>query len=410
MTIRSDKVTFEGTQGRLRARLDRPDDAPLGWAIFAHCFTCSKDSSASSRISRSLAERGFGVLRFDFTGLGDSEGEFANTNFSSNVEDLVHAAQFLANEHGTPELLVGHSLGGAAVLAASARISGVRAVATINAPFDPAHVAHLIIGKQSQIAEGGVAEVEIGDRTFRITKQFLDDLAEQKSSGRLASLRAALLVIHAPRDTVVGIDNARLIFDAAKHPKSFISLDDADHLLTRREDATYVADVLSAWASRYLSIPLAETRADRPSPLAGEGHVVVVETGESQFSQTIAAGHHTLRSDEPAAMGGGDTGPTPYDLLLASLGACTSMTLRMYASHKNLPLERVAVRLRHDKRHAADCADCETRVGKIDFIEREIELEGELSDAQRTRLLEIADRCPVHRTLQSEIKISSRLV
>ncbi len=404
--MKTEKVAFPGHSGdSLAARLDAPDTPPRAYALFAHCFTCTKDIFAASQIARSLAETGVAVLRFDFTGLGHSDGEFANTNFSSNVDDLVAAANHLRNAYSAPALLIGHSLGGAAVLAAAGEVPECKAVATIGAPADPGHVAHLFGDTAATIEAEGEAEVSIGGRPFRVQKHFLDDIREQVLEYRIANLRRALLVMHAPLDNIVGIDNAGAIFAAAKHPKSFISLDTADHLLSKREDAIYAATALAGWASRYLP---AET-ASEATVSAGEGEVVVGETGENMFAQAIAAGRHRLRADEPPRVGGGDTGPTPYGLLLAGLGACTSMTLRMYANRKQLPLERVVVRLRHDKIHAEDCAECETKEGKIDRIDRVIELTGDLDQGTRQRLLEIADKCPVHRTLESENLIVTAL-
>ena len=406
--MRSEKLTFPGAQGsELAARLDLPDGAPRATALFAHCFTCTKDIFAAARIAHSLAARGIAVLRFDFTGLGHSEGEFANTDFSSNVGDLVAAAAHMRARGMAPRILVGHSLGGAAVLAAAAEVPEAKAVATIGAPADPGHVAHLLQDSAAEIAAKGEAEVVIAGRAFRIRKQFLDDIAGQNLSDHIAGLRKALLVLHAPRDEVVSIDNAAAIFTAAKHPKSFVSLDDADHLLTRKADAIYVAEVLASWAGRYVEAPDAGAA---PELQAEAGEVVVGETLEGRFGQAIAAGPHRLSADEPAAFGGDDTGPSPYDLLLAALGACTSMTLRMYAARKRLPLERVTVRLRHDKVHAEDCEDCERPSARIDRIERQITLAGDLDDAARARLLEIADKCPVHRTLESKLIIESRLI
>jgi len=401
----STAVHFPGAGGnRLAARLDLPEDTPRAYALFAHCFTCSKDTLAAARISAALAAAGFAVLRFDFTGLGGSEGEFANTNFSSNIADLVAAADWLRAHHAAPQLLVGHSLGGAAVLAAAARIPESLAVATIGAPFDPAHVAKLFAPARAEIEAAGEAEVELAGRRFRVRRQFLDDIAGQRQREAIAGLRRALLVFHSPTDTTVEISNAADIFTAAKHPKSFVSLDRADHLLTRREDAAYVAAVLAAWASRYLpDPPAAAWEAGAP------GVVRVTEAGTGKFVQEVFIGRHRLIADEPAAVGGNDLGPGPYDFLLAGLGACTAMTLRMYAELKKLPLEKVSVDLRHDKIHASDCADCETKEGKIDRIERVIGLQGPLGDEQRKRLLEIADKCPVHRTLHSEVLIETRV-
>ncbi len=400
-------VRFPGSLGTaLAARLDLPPSKPAAFALFAHCFTCSMDTLAVSRISAALTARGIAVLRFDFTGLGGSEGDFANTNFSSNIADLVAAAAWLRMHHEAPKLLIGHSLGGAAVLAAAPEIPEATAVATIGAPFEPADVKHLIAPALSEIEATGEATVELAGRTFRIKKQFLDDIGSRNSREAIGNLRKALLIFHSPRDTTVSIDNAAQIFMAAKHPKSFVSLDDADHLLTRREDAAYVAAVLAAWASRYIGAPFIDAQ---PIQSGEPGVVTVAETREGKFTQTITIGKHRLRADEPASAGGTDTGPSPYDLLLAGLGACTAMTLRMYADLKQLPLDKVTVRLRHEKVHAQDCSECETREGKIDRIEREIELAGGLDEAQRARLLEIANKCPVHRTLHSEVWIPTRL-
>jgi len=411
MTVRTDKAVFTGADGdRLAARLDRPVAAPRAYALFAHCFTCGKDIGAARRIAAALAERGIAVLRFDFTGLGHSEGEFANTNFSSNVGDLVAAADWLRDTHKAPALLIGHSLGGAAVLAAANRVPECRAVATIGAPADPGHVAHLLADKRDTLDAEGETEITIAGRSFRVTKQFLDDIAEQNLTRGIAELKRGLLICHAPRDEIVGIENASEIFRAAKHPKSFLSLDDADHLLSRRADAAYVATVLAAWAGRYVDQGSGETESEPLAKAAAQGEVVVAETGDGLFTQKILAGRHVLAADEPESVGGLDKGPSPYDLLLAALGACTSMTLRLYADRKNMALNRVAVRLRHDKIHAEDCADCENKTGQIDRITREITLVGDLDDNDRKRLLEIADKCPVHRTLESEIKIATSLM
>jgi putative redox protein len=398
-------VSFPGAFGTaLAARLDGPAGAPLAYAIFAHCFTCSKETKAAATISAALAERGFAVLRFDFTGLGGSEGDFANTNFSSNVDDLVAAADFLRREHRAPALLVGHSLGGTAVLAAAAKVPEAVAVATLGSPFDPEHVLGLIKGSVGKIDSEGDAQVDIGGRSFRIKKQFLEDIRGQKIGLAAAQLGKALMVMHSPRDTIVNIDNAARIFTAAKHPKSFVSLDPADHLMSNRADAAYAGQLLGDWALRYVPAPQAAA-----TPTARPGKVLVRETREGKFTNQVFVGAHVIRADEPVAAGGLDTGPGPYDLLCASLGACTSMTLRMYADLKGIPLERVSVELEHDKIHAADCAECATREGKIDRIDRLITLEGELDAQQRAKLLEIADKCPVHRTLHSEILIKTHL-
>lgn len=394
-------IRFPGSQGQqLAALLDAPPEAPRAYALFAHCFTCSKDSKAATYVAQALAAQGIATMRFDFTGLGASAGDFADSNFSSNVDDLLAAVDWLRAHRAAPQILIGHSLGGAAVLAAAARVPEARAVATIGAPFDPAHVTHLVDSGRAEIEAKGEARVNIGGRPFLVRKQFLDDLAAQRPAETIGALRKALIVFHSPRDAIVGIDNAARIFMAAKHPKSFVSLDDADHLLSSREHAAYVAQVLAVWASRYLD--------PEPRQNAPVRDVRVIETGAGRFSQLIVAGRHRFGADEPVAAGGDDSGPSPYDLLLAGLGTCTSMTLRMYAAQKQWPLERVTVDLKHEKIHAVDCVECETKEGRIDRIERSIRIEGPLGPTQRARLLEIADRCPVHRTLHSEVHIVTK--
>ncbi|MEG3617608.1 bifunctional alpha/beta hydrolase/OsmC family protein [Magnetovibrio sp. PR-2] len=403
MAHNSQKVTFSGGSGeQLAARLDLPDGPVRAYALFAHCFTCSKDLKAVSRLAGGLTRHGIAVLRFDFTGLGSSEGEFANTNFTSNIQDLIKAADWLRDNHQAPQILIGHSLGGAAVLAAAAHVPESKAVATIGAPFDPEHVTANFGEAVCEIKEKGRAEVNLGGRPFVIEKQFLDDISAHNQKEAIAGLKRALLIFHAPRDEVVGIDNAEQIFLAAKHPKSFVSLDDADHLMHNADDAVYVSGVIAAWADSYIA-PHDEDGQTLDIP---EGDVVVWETGGGKFQQhVLVGGHHYFKADEPVSFGGMDSGPSPYDLLLASLGACTSMTIRMYADHKKLPLENVTVRLNHEKIHAEDCHECETPNGKIDVIEREVVLNGDLDEATRERLLKIADKCPVHKTLHSEIKI-----
>ncbi|MFP4536875.1 MAG: alpha/beta fold hydrolase [Dichotomicrobium sp.] len=407
------KLTFPGSQGaQLAARLDLPAGAPRACALFAHCFTCSKDIFAAARIASELTDRNFAVLRFDFTGLGASEGEFANSNFSSNMADLIHAADFMRQQHEAPAVLIGHSLGGTAVLGIAGEIPEVKAVATIGAPSDAEHVVKNFGAHVDEIEQSGVAEVSLAGRKFTIRKQFLDDVKGHTLTDRIASMRKALLLFHSPVDDVVGIENASAIFTAARHPKSFISLDDADHLLSRRADAAYVAEVLSAWASRYVR---AEEAGERPDEAGAEGVVSVAETGRGKFQQDIASGRHHLLADEPASHGGLDSGPSPYDLLNMALGACTSMTLRMYADRKKLDLERVRVTVRHNKIHAEDCESCsddqkeDAPGGRIDRFERELFLEGALSEDQRQRLKEIADRCPVHRTLEASSVIDTTL-
>ncbi len=410
MSTTSEKIRFPGSQGHeLAARLERPESAPLAYALFAHCFTCGKDVFAAQRIAQALASQGIAVLRFDFTGLGHSEGEFANTDFSSNVEDLVAAADYLRTNHKAPQLLIGHSLGGAAVIAAAGEVAEAKAVATIGAPADPGHLSHLFSESASEIEEKGEAQVNLAGRTFRIRREFLEDIAEQTLEEKLRNLRKALMVFHAPRDEVVGIDNASSIFINAKHPKSFVSLDDADHLLTRRADASYVAQVLAAWAGRYLDLEAAKESAQRSWPEPVEGGVVVQETTQGRFTNAVTAGNHRLMADEPKSSGGLDTGPSPYDYLLAGLGACSAMTLRLYAEHKKLPLEGVRVELSHRRVHANDCAECETKEGRLEVIDRSLSISGDLSEEQRNRLVQIADKCPVHRTLAGAVEIHTQL-
>lgn len=404
--MEAQRLQFPGSDGQLlSARLDLPAGPVRTFALFAHCFTCGKDVLAATRIAQALTAHGIAVLRFDFTGLGGSGGDFANTNFSSNVADLLAAADYLRQHHRAPALLIGHSLGGAAVLSAAQGIPEAKAVVAIAAPSDPGHVVGLFGDQAARIESEGEAEVSLAGRPFRIKRQFIEDVAEQKLLDSVAKLRKALLVMHAPQDDTVGIDNATQIFIAAKHPKSFVSLDRADHLLTRKEDAVYVANTIAAWSQRYLGIDTLEV----PAAVAEEGLVRVEENHAGKYQQRITAGPHRLLADEPVSFGGLNGGPAPYDFLLAALGACTAMTMRMYAERKGLPLEHVAVALRHEKIHATDCAECATTEGKIDWIEREITMQGPLDEAQRASLLEIADKCPVHRTLHSEVVVRTHL-
>jgi uncharacterized OsmC-like protein/fermentation-respiration switch protein FrsA (DUF1100 family) len=402
----TERFQFTGAEGQqLAASLELPEREPLAYALFAHCFTCGKDVLAATRIAVALAAKDIAVLRFDFTGLGSSEGDFANSTFSSNVADLVRAADHLRETRKAPAILIGHSLGGAAILAASGQMPDARAVVTIAAPSDPAHVTGLFKDRIADIRAHGQIEVSLAGRPFQIKREFLDDIGEHNLMTQVSGLHKALLIMHAPDDDTVSIDNATRIFVAAKHPKSFVSLVGADHLLTGKQDAAYVADVIAAWATRYLDAVAPEQAAD---PGKGPRNVVVRETRNGKFQQTISVGPHHMLADEPVAAGGDDTGPGPYDFVLAGLGACTSMTMRLYAERKALPLERVTVTLTHNKIHAEDCAECETRAGMLDQIDRVIAIEGALDAEQRQRLMEIADKCPVHRTLTSEIRIVTR--
>ena len=408
------KLDFENAEGHTLAGLLETPPAgveTLRYALFAHCFTCGKDIAAASRISRALAARGIAVLRFDFTGLGNSDGDFANTNFTSNVQDLIAAARKLEQDYQAPALIIGHSLGGAAVLAAAPQLASVEAVVTIASPATPGHVQHLFSGARDELERTGEAEVKVGHRRFRVRRQFLDDLGHYADAEHIRRLKRALLVFHSPIDEIVPIEEAAKIYRAALHPKSFISLCDADHLLTNREDAEYVAETLVAWAGRYLGLRQhAEESGTGTAPAVGPGEVVVTER-DARFLRGLYSEHHQLLADEPKSVGGSDLGPSPYDLLLMALGACTSMTIRMYADRKGLALDDVEVRLRHERVHADDsAADCDAagpvagaaaKDGKIERILRRIDLTGDLTEAQRDRLLAIADRCPVHRTLQS---------
>ena len=399
----TERFTFPGHAGHeLAARLDLPEGPHLATALLAHCFTCGKDIAAARRVSARLAAMGIAVLRFDFTGLGHSGGEFGNTSFTSNVDDLSAAAAALAGRGMPPGLLVGHSLGGAAVLRAAGQIESVRAVATIGAPFDPGHVTHNFDDALERISAQGEAEVMLGGRPVTIGRGFVEDVRAEKIGPALETLKKALLVLHAPRDAIVGIDNATRIFTAARHPKSFVTLDEADHLLTRAEDADYAAQVIAAWAGRYLDL-----RQPAPPPGVPEGVTRVAEADPNGFLQDVQAGaqHHIL-ADEPRDHGGTNRGLTPYQLLAAGLGACTSMTIRMYARRKGLPLEHVAVDVTHDRIHARDAAAPDA---PIDSFTRLIRLEGDLSDTDRDKLLEIADKCPVHKTLERGARIVTEL-
>lgn len=401
----TERFTFEGHAGdALAARLDLPEGPHLATALFAHCFTCGKDITAARRISARLSAMGIAVLRFDFTGLGHSAGEFANTTFSSNVEDLVRAAKSLESKNKAPTLLIGHSLGGAAVLRAAAEIPSAKAVVTLGAPFDPGHVTHNFGDALDRIRTNGQATVDLAGRPFTIGRDFVEDVEGEELAPLIQKLGKALLVMHAPRDTTVGIDNATRIFQQAKHPKSFVTLDDADHLVSRPSDAEYAAEVIAAWVGRYLDL-----RVPAPPPGAPEGIVRVSEADSSGFLQDVNAGpaHHTV-ADEPIAYGGTNRGMTPYGFLSAGLGACTSMTIRMYARRKGWPLDHVSVDVSHDKVHAQDATGAGSV--RIDTFRREIKLAGDLSDDQRSRLLEIADKCPVHRTLEKGATVETVLV
>ncbi len=403
MAITSIRTEFDGHSGaKLAARLDVPAGPVRAYALFAHCFTCSKDILAAKRVAAALAQVGIAVLRFDFTGLGSSHGEFASTNFSSNTQDLLIAVDYLRRHHQAPALMIGHSLGGAAVLAVAGRVPEVKAVATIGAPADTEHVLHNFESSLEAITRDGVADVVLGGRNFKIEKQFIDDARGVKLEVAIAGLRKPLMVLHSPIDTTVGVENASRIFVTAKHPKSFVSLDGADHLLSKAADAEFAASVIAGWAGRYI--------AEAAEDVASVDGVRVAETGEGKFQNLSTAGKHRLLADEPKSVGGLDSGPSPYDFLSIALGACTSMTLRMYAEHKGLTLGRVSVDVTHAKVHADDCAECEGRDGRIDRFERVIAVEGGVAPELEAKLVEIAGKCPVHRTLEASSVVATRVV
>lgn len=411
-SARVERVSFPGSQGgALAARLDLPAGPPKAFALFAHCFTCGKDLRSAGQLASALTDAGFGVLRFDFTGLGSSEGEFANTNFSSNTADLLAAVGWLRVEHSAPQILVGHSLGGAAVLSVAGDVDEVRAVVTIGAPANTEHLTALFEESTDEITEKGEACVSLAGRPFTIKQQFLDDLEQHRVTDRVSVMKKPLLVMHSPIDNTVGVDNAAAIFAAARHPKSYVSLDGADHLLTSAHDATFAAGVIAAFASRYVDDQSGALEAPKAS-----ASVVVAETTQGPFLNHVVVGNHRFLADEPTSIGGFDAGPAPYDFLGAALGACTSMTLRMYADRKKLPLDRVTVEVSHDKVHADDCEACAGnealagRTGMIDHFSRTITIEGDdLTDEDRHKLLLIADKCPVHRTLEHASAIATKL-
>ena len=398
------KVHFTNTSGyRLSARLELPiNKRPVAYAIFAHVFTGNKNLSATRHISRALTMNGIGVLRFDFTGLGESEGEFADTTFSSNVDDIIAAASFLEQEYEAPRILVGHSLGGAAVIFAADRLPSVLAIATVGTPSEPKHVQHLLKDRLEDIEKLGKATVNISGREFTIKREFLEDLNSKNMFKILSKLRKPILVMHSPQDLIVEIENAANIYQAAFHPKSFVTLDGADHMLTNKKDAAYAGNVIATWVTRYIPLP-------EQAPLSTSNQVAVRLDDEPGYTTEILAGFHKLIADEPEEVGGNDFGPDPYELLSSSLGACTAMTLKMYARRKKWPLKEVTVHLNHFKKYVDDCNGCEKSNSRLDHFERLIEIEGDLSQEQRTRLLEIADRCPVHKTLHGDIRVETKL-
>ncbi len=405
------KLSFPNQRGELLAGLlEMPETEPKQFAIFAHCFTCSKDIATASRITRGLAEQGIAILRFDFTGLGNSDGDFANSNFSSNLQDLIQASNYLEEHYSSPTMLIGHSLGGAAVLAAAHFVSSVKAIVTISAPATAAHVEHLFDSARDTILEKDEAVVNLAGRQFTIKKQFLMDITKHNSADHIAKLGKALLIFHSPIDETVSIDEAAKIYSSAKHPKSFVSLDKADHLLSNKNDSEYVSKVIANWVGRYLKLEQAiSEKSSGTAPTVSQGEVVITEQ-DKKFTRKIYTEKHQLIADEPMSFGGADLGPNPYEFLLSSLGTCTSMTIRMYANKKGLNLENIEVRLSHSRIHAEDCDSCESTEGYVDKIEKRIKLEGKLTDQEKQILVEIGGKCPVHKTLLNEIVISSSLI
>ncbi|MRT17297.1 bifunctional alpha/beta hydrolase/OsmC family protein [Vitellibacter sp. q18] len=400
-----EKVAFTNKdEEKLAGRLELPlNQKPHNFVIFAHCFTCTKNLTAIKNIGRALTDAGFGVLRFDFTGLGESEGDFENTNFSGNVADLIEAAHFLEKNYNSPTLLIGHSLGGAAAIFAAAQIESIRAVAVINAPSHPSHVLHLLKNSTTEITQNEKAKVNLGGIDFTIKKQFLDDLQNKPLQKVVGELRKALLILHAPQDKIVGIKNAEEIYKAAHHPKSFISLDGVDHLLSKKEDSVYVGKIIASWATRYVAIP-------KDEEIKSKSKVAASLDAEDMFTTHLKLGDHHFIADEPTDFGGSNFGPSPYEFVSAGLAACTAMTLQMYARRKKWELANVTCHINYSKEHAVDCQHCEDDAAKIDTFTREINITGNLSQVQKQKLLEIADKCPVHKTLHSPTQVITKLL
>jgi putative redox protein len=405
--MRSERIKFNNKEGiQLSARLDFPvDQKPLAFAIFAHCFTCNKNFHAVKNISKGLTSNGIAVLLFDFTGLGQSEGEFESTTFTTNIQDLFAASDFLSENYEAPKIIIGHSLGGAAALFAAQQLENIKAAVCIAAPFNPYHVTNLLADDLEKIKKEGKAKVNIGGRSFTIGQSFIDDLDDHKPEKAAKDLRKALLIMHSPQDNVVSIENAAKIYQAAMHPKSFISLDGADHLMQEESDSIYAGSMIAHWVRKYLVSEIAEDEERLESDFK-----VAVQTSNESLSTEIKAGKHHLVADEPKDVGGDDSGPSPYDLLSAALGACTSMTVQMYAKQKEWDLEEATVHINHEKKHNEDALKKGKKSAKLDHFTRKVELKGNLTQEQRERLLEIANRCPVKRTLSSDIQINSELI
>ena len=399
--MHTESLTFTNRDGRqLAGELDLAQGREKACAVFAHCFTCGKDLASHRRISRALTENGFSVLRFDTTGVGESEGAFAEKTFSTNVTDLLSAMDVLADKRQEPQLLVGHSLGGAACVFAAAERPSVNALATVATPDDLTHLKTRLPDAMDEVKTNGSTTINLGGSDIELGRPFVESLEEADLSKQLREINCPLLILHSPEDRVVGIESAAKLYRAARHPKSFICIDGADHLLSGQEDPRFAGRTIGLWAERYVQV-------DEPADERKDRGTVTVHTGRDQYYTELTAGPHELVADEPTSSGGTDRGPTPYEFLASGLGACTSMTLRMYADRKEWPLEGVTVELKHERIHAEDCERCETEEGQVDHITRTVKLEGDLTEEQRKRLIEIAEKCPVHRTLTSETVVET---
>jgi putative redox protein len=405
--MKSTKLSIQNKKGhKLQAHLELPaNEKPHYYAIFAHCFTCSSSLSAVKYISRALTSHGFGVVRFDFTGLGRSEGEFAESYFSANVDDLIAVSEYLETNYETPSLLVGHSLGGAAVIVAASKLKNIKAVATIGAPSTVSHVTHLFSHGIEQVKEKGEVEVNIGGRPFKINQEFVEDFDKISLPEITKNLKKPLLVMHAPFDTIVGIDNAQTLYHNAHHPKSFVSLDDADHLLSNSKDSIYVGNMIGAWVQRYF-----EQKDNEQLETNGEQLVAHLNILEDNFTTTIQTKKHNLIADEPESVGGNDFGPSPYDFLSAGLAACTVMTLKMYAERKKWDLQEVFAYITYSKKHSDDLMLDLDIPKRMDYLQKRLKFVGDLDESQKLKLKEIASKCPVHKTLQSEVIIETQLI
>ena len=399
------KLEITNSKGyALNAYLDLPaDQKPSHYALFAHCFTCASNSNAARNISHALTQHGFGVLRFDFTGLGNSEGEFSDSYFSANVQDLLDVNEYMSAKFQSPSLLVGHSLGGAAVFVAASKLENVKAVATIGTPAHIDHVKQHFSHQFEADHPDDPVKVDIGGRPFVINQEFVDDFSKTDLPKVVKGLKKPILIFHAPFDKIVSIDNAQQLYQAAMHPKSFVSLNDADHLLSKRMDSQYVGDVIGAWVGRYFP-----PQKDKKLTTEGEQLVGHLNLLEDNFTTFIQTDKHALVADEPTSVGGDDFGPSPYELLGASLAACTAMTLKLYAKRKKWDLEEVYVYITHSKKHIEDMEEKETVF--LDHISKKMKFIGNLSREQKQRLAEIASKCPVHRTLTSEVVFDSEVI